>query len=142
MADPDGDDGTTDDVIVMQDTNDHDCAEVQVLNPTAVQLAGRSIGQTSDGVQVRWSTVNESDMVGFNIWMSSGVDAEQRSSNMIIAKSAGQASGASYEWLDAGAPLKRGDTYILEIVNNDGTTEHAVIGVMTGGPIFLPVVAK
>ena len=141
-ADSDGDDGTVDDIAVVQDTDDHDCAEVQILNPTAVQLAQRSMMQTPDGVLVRWSTVNESDFVGFYIWKSYGTDAQLRSSEMIVATSAGQSSGASYQWLDAGANLSRGDAYVLEIVKNDGSVEGTVIDVMSGGNIFLPFLVR
>ena len=38
--------------------------------------------------------------------------------------------------------LQRGDTYILEIVHKDGSTERIVIDVMTGGAIFLPIVMQ
>ena len=142
LADPDGDDGVGDDVAVVQDTDDHDCAEVQILNPTAVQLAERSISQTPDGVLVRWSTVSESDFVGFHIWKSNGTEAQLRNNEMIVAANAGLSSGASYEWLDAGATLRWGDAYVLEIVRNDGSVERTVIGVVSGEEIFLPLVAK
>ena len=127
---------------VMQDADDTSCDSVQILKPTGILLAERSISLAPDGVLVRWTTVRENDTVGFRIWKSSGVDIELRSGEIIVAESTGQSSGATYAWLDAGATLSRGDVYVLEIVNNDGTTEHTVIGVMTGGPIFLPLIAK
>ncbi|MEM7132885.1 MAG: SdrD B-like domain-containing protein [Chloroflexota bacterium] len=143
LADPDGDDGnSSDDVAVVKDADDRDCAEVQILNPTAVQLASSSISQTPDGVLVRWSMVSESDVVGFNIWKSNGAEAEMRSTEMIVATNAGQTNGASYQWLDAGATLNQGDTYVLELVHSDGSTERIVIDVMSGGNVFLPFAAR
>ena len=122
--------------------DDRDCAEVQILNPTAVQLAARGISQTPNGVLVRWKTVNESEFVGFNIWKNSGTDAEVRNNEMIAATNAGESNGASYQWLDAGTTLSWGDAYLLEIVKNDGSTEWTVIDAMRGIELFLPVVAK
>ena len=141
MADPDGS-GQMPAVQVIMDDDDDDCAEVQILNPTAVQLAERGMSATPDGVLVRWNTLSENNVVGFNILKSNGVASELRSSEMIVAQKAGQSSGANYEWLDAGASLNHGDTYILEVVNNDGTTERTVIAVMSGERIFLPFLAR
>ena len=141
MADPDGT-GQMPAVQVAVDDDDDDCAEVQILNPTAVQLAERGMSATPDGVMVRWSTLSESEVVGFNILKSNGVESELRSSEMIVAQKAGQSSGANYQWLDTGTSLNHGDTYILEIVNNDGTTDRTVIAVMSGERIFLPFLAR
>ncbi|MEM7131672.1 MAG: SdrD B-like domain-containing protein [Chloroflexota bacterium] len=127
---------------VIEDADDKSCDSVQILNPTAVQLAERSVTQTSDGVLVRWSTVSESVIIGFNIWQSNGTEAEMRSREMIMATNAGQTSGASYQWLDEGATLSQGHAYMLEIVKNDGSTERTVIDVQTGGELFLPIVLK
>ena len=140
FADPDGDDGASDDVAVVKDGDDRDCAEVQILNPTGIQLASRSLTQTPDGVLVRWGTVNESDIVGFHIWRSNGIDAQRRSPQMIVAKAAGHSGGASYEWLDADATLQRGDVYVLEITKVDGSSERTVIDIMRGGMLYLPLI--
>ena len=129
-------------VSVIQDDDDTSCDSVQILNPTGILLAQRSISQASDGVLVRWSTVSEMDVVGFHIWQANGVDTQQRSSEMILAQKAGLSSGASYSWVDENRTLQRGDTYILEIVHKDGSTERIVIDVMTGGAIFLPIVMQ
>ena len=127
---------------VVEDADDKSCDSVQILNPTAVQLAARSMTQTAAGVMIRWSTVSESEMVGFHILKSNGTDAAQRSDEMIAATNAGQSSGASYQWLDASATLEQGTAYILEIVKSDGTTERVVIDVMNSRGIYMPFVAK
>ncbi|MCB0139152.1 MAG: DUF11 domain-containing protein, partial [Caldilineaceae bacterium] len=121
MADLDGPGGMAP-VMVIEDADDHDCDSAQIFNPTAVTLAERSATQQADGVMVRWSTVSESDIVGFHLWKSNGVHAEQLTTTMITAQKAGQSSGASYEWLHVGAQLNRGDAYLLELVKANGTT--------------------
>ncbi|MEZ4708312.1 MAG: SdrD B-like domain-containing protein [Caldilineaceae bacterium] len=127
---------------VDADGDDEDCASVQILNPTGVQLAERSLTQTPAGVLVRWQMVDETIVVGFHVWSSNGVESARRS-ELIMSKVNGQSSNAAtYEWLDAGVTLRRGDVYVLEIVNNDGSTERTVIDVMRGGPLFLPLIAR
>ncbi|MEM7134157.1 MAG: SdrD B-like domain-containing protein [Chloroflexota bacterium] len=128
--------------LVAEDGDDTSCDSVQILNPTAVQLAERSISQTPEGVMVRWSTVSETDIVGFNIWKSSGVAVELRSGGLLVASNAGQSNGASYQWLDEGATLSQGDAYVLEILRNNGTSERTVIDVMRDEQIFLPLVSR
>ncbi|MEM7128145.1 MAG: SdrD B-like domain-containing protein [Chloroflexota bacterium] len=128
---------------VVVDADDEDCDSVEILNPTAVLLSQRSVEQTAEGVLLRWQMVDESNVVGFYIWKSSGVDAEMRSGEMIPSKINGQADDAeSYEWLDEGATLRPGDLYLLEIVKQGGPTERVVIGVESREEIFLPIAAQ
>ncbi|MEM7130357.1 MAG: SdrD B-like domain-containing protein [Chloroflexota bacterium] len=141
VADPDGP-GAGTPIAVTMDGDDIDCAEVQILNPTAVTLAGRSISQIPGGVLVQWSTESKSNIIGFQIWKSSGLNNEVRSNEMILATNPGESSVTSYQWLDASTMLERGDAYVLEIIMSDGSTERTVIDVVTGGTIFLPLLAR
>ncbi|MEM7128148.1 MAG: SdrD B-like domain-containing protein [Chloroflexota bacterium] len=125
--------------VVVEDADDSSCDSVQILNPTAVQIAVGSMSQTADGVLVAWTTESENNIAGFYIWKASGVVAEVRSSEMILATNTGQSTGASYQWLDAGATLNRGDVYILDIVKRNGTIERVILGVMNIVDLFLPV---
>ncbi|MEM7130354.1 MAG: hypothetical protein AAF702_28780 [Chloroflexota bacterium] len=50
---------------VVEDADDTSCDAVEILNPTAVTLAGRSMNQTDSGVLLRWETINELDILGF-----------------------------------------------------------------------------
>ena len=128
---------------VPEDGDDTSCASVEILNPTAIQLEGRSISQASNGVRVRWSTVSELDITGFYIWKSSGVEAEVRSGELIVAERAGQSSGYSYEWLDAGTSIQIGDAYMLELVYSSGTTELVMIDVLRDiRSLYLPLIAR
>ena len=127
---------------VTPDTDDTSCDSVQILNPTGVQLAARSLLQTADGVLVRWQTSNESSIRGFRVWRVNGVTNVERTHEMIVAKVAGQSSGANYTWLDAKAQLRAGDVYLLEISKHDGTSEYVIIDKQAGIDLFLPLVAR
>ncbi|MCB0139852.1 MAG: hypothetical protein KDE50_08105, partial [Caldilineaceae bacterium] len=152
LADADGDDGDTgDDVAVIMDGDDIDCAEAQILNPTALNLTNMGVSQTADGVRIQWTTITEAEIVGFRLYLSNGVTTRQvnpalaasaASGELIPAQKAGQATGASYSVLDAGATLQRGDTYVLETVKTDGSVERNVLGVFSGGPLYLPLITR
>ncbi|MEM7130353.1 MAG: hypothetical protein AAF702_28775 [Chloroflexota bacterium] len=77
-----------------------------------------------------------------NIRKTNGLEGEARSSEMIVSKKMGQSTGASYEWLDAGATLQHNDVYILEIVKSDGTTEPTIIDLFNGGMIYMPILTQ
>ncbi|MEM7132888.1 MAG: SdrD B-like domain-containing protein [Chloroflexota bacterium] len=127
-------------VPVIEDADDEACDSVRILKPTAVQLASGSLAQTSKGVVVRWQVADESNVVGFYVWKSNGMTST-RSNEMIPIQVNGQSTETGdYEWLDAGATLKQGDAYTLEIVKNDGMTTRTMIDVVSGGYTFLPLV--
>ncbi|MEZ4708313.1 MAG: SdrD B-like domain-containing protein [Caldilineaceae bacterium] len=127
---------------VVKDGDDEDCASVQVLNPTGIQLATRSLTQTPSGVLVQWQMVEESNVVGFYVWRSNGVESTGRS-ELITTKPNGQAVEAmTHEWLDVGATLQRGDVYVLEILKVDGSSERVVINVATGISLYLPLLTR
>ncbi|MEM7128150.1 MAG: SdrD B-like domain-containing protein [Chloroflexota bacterium] len=129
-------------VTVVEDADDQDCDSVEILNPTAVQLASSSLTQTPDGVLVRWQVEEESNVVGFYIWKTNGL-VSTRSSELIPTPLNGQSRDAgSYEWLEAGATLKQGDVYMLEVVKSDGSNERMVIDVVNGGEIFMPFIVR
>ncbi|MEZ4661410.1 MAG: SdrD B-like domain-containing protein [Caldilineaceae bacterium] len=127
---------------VVPDADDSDCASVQILNPTGVQLAERSLTQTPDGVLVGWGMVEETNVVGFYVWHANGVESSRRSA-MILTKVGGQQTGGvTYEWLDADATLTRGDAYVLEIVYTDGTSQRVIIDAVNGVSVYLPLIEK
>ncbi|MEM7133771.1 MAG: SdrD B-like domain-containing protein [Chloroflexota bacterium] len=152
FADPDGDDGTGDDIAVVKDVDDHDCAEVQILNPTAIQLAEMSVSQTSEGVVIQWATVTEVDIAGFRIHRVNGIETlevEVREvgtstaiHGLIPAKKSGQNEGSRYSVLHAGATLSHGDAYVLEVIKMDSSVERTVVDMVSGGEIFLPMVVR
>lgn len=151
FADPDGNDGSmADELAVMKDADDQDCAEVQILNPTAVYLTDMGVKQSAAGVQVQWTTLTEVTLVGFRVYLSNGVatrlvnpvSVSALSDDLIPAQKTGQSTGASYSVLDAGATLNRGDAYVLEIIHTDGSAERHVLGVFSGGPVYLPLITR
>ena len=150
LADPDGDDGNAnDDVAVVKDADDHDCAEVQILNPTGLLLATSSVQQAADGVLVSWTMVDESNIVGFYVWRTGGGMIEERSNGLIPTHVNGVSRGLSglssqnrYEWLDAGETLKSQVAYELEIVYTDGTSERAAIDIGGSSILYMPLISK
>lgn len=141
MADPDGPGGMPA-LTIADDPSHHDCDSAEILSPTAVRLASRGVQQNANGVLVRWATVSENEIVGYNLLLSNGVSVTPLTTSMIVAKNAGQSSGAEYEWLHAGAQLSSGDTYLLELVYANSSTEISVIDVARNMFIYLPMTVK
>ncbi|MCB0097568.1 MAG: hypothetical protein KDE46_17680, partial [Caldilineaceae bacterium] len=127
---------------VVMDADDSDCASVQILNPTGIQLAEHSVQQTAAGVLVRWRMVEETNVMGFYVWRVNGVESSRRSEMILTQVGGQQSNGAAYEWLDAGATLASGDTYVLEIVYTDGAVERTVINVVQGVSLYLPLMQR
>ncbi|MEZ4711542.1 MAG: hypothetical protein R3A44_30390 [Caldilineaceae bacterium] len=139
LADPDG----AGPLPAVSVGDEQACASVRIFNPTGIQLGERSVLQMPNGVLARWLMVDETNVIGFNIWRSNGVNAERRNSELILTKAGGQqATGAMYEWLDVDATLSRGDAYVLEILYADGSTQRVVLDVMRTGPLFLPLIKR
>ncbi|MCB0140264.1 MAG: hypothetical protein KDE50_10185, partial [Caldilineaceae bacterium] len=107
-----------------------------------IQLAAHSLTQTPDGVLVRWQMVDETNIAGFYVWKSNGVESSRRS-ELIPSKVNGQSRQATtYDWLDVGAMLQHNDAYVLEIIKVDGSSERTVIDVMRGGSLYLPLITQ
>ena len=81
-------------------------------------------------------------MVGFYVWRVNGVESSRRSEMILTQVGGQQSNGAAYEWLDAGATLASGDTYVLEIVYTDGAVERTVINVVQGVSLYLPLMQR
>ena len=148
LADPDGPGGV--DPVSVPDDSDQD--DVQIINPTSVNLADQSVTTTEEGMMLAWTSVTEVDMVGFNILRQDGSNAPvQINSELIIAENAGQPNGAEYAYLDAGMSDDQQYTYLLEIVMADGRTETSVLDTVgaeqtatsnAGMMIFLPAITR
>ncbi|MEM7128152.1 MAG: SdrD B-like domain-containing protein [Chloroflexota bacterium] len=128
-------------VTVVEDGDDMDCDSVQILNPTAVELAESGLYQSPEGVSVRWTTLSEGNVIGFYIWRISGVTSQRSTPEMIVAQNAGLLKGASYQWLDAGTMLKQEELYVLEVVYDDHSTARSVIEV-NGQSVYLPLLLQ
>lgn len=134
--------GASEDPNPLPDQSDN--ARVQIINPTAVTLAAATAEKVADGVLVRWQTVNETDMTGFNLLRSTdGVSFEQVNGELILAQQAGLSEGAAYEFVDGSAVQGSRYTYRLEILAVGGTaTQVPLVTLSTGFQIYLPVVNR
>ncbi len=99
-----------------------DCS-VQFQRPLAVDLAGFSAEADGQGLAVRWETVSEDDILGFNVYRALSPDGPpvRREPGAYPGEHPGSSLGASGQWLDtdviAGTPYY----YWLEVAALDGT---------------------
>lgn len=96
-------------------------------SPTVVDIASFTAETTSGGtVVLRWETVSEIDIVGFNILRSDdgGRTYAQRNPSLIAAQSSGSSVGALYAFTDAAVPASGRYLYLLEVVRRDGSRER------------------
>ena len=85
----------------------------------AVSVQSLTARRSHQGVLVRWRTGTEADLLGFQIYRSSGHSWRRITPSLVGAK--GSVSGASYRYLDKAA--KRGVSYRYRIkaLEQDGT---------------------
>ena len=88
-------------------------APVKVVNPTGIALANYSADITQTSVTVRWTTVNESEISGFDVYR---IDSARASVHIghVDAQKAGQSTGTTYSLTDNGAAYGASYTYVLE----------------------------
>jgi subtilisin-like proprotein convertase family protein len=82
--------------------------------PTALEIASLSAAAGRNGVLVRWRTVSEARIAGFNVYRG----AKKLNGSLIAARHGGEARGAQYRFLDRSAGTH---LYRLELVRRDGT---------------------
>ena len=136
LADVDGT-GPHPSVIV---TTDEDCASMEVLAPTAVNVANRSARMTDAGMELSWNTLSEVEMVGFNVLLSrNGGEPQQLNQQLIVAKRAGEAQGATYSFLDTSMQQRTTSSYLylLEVVTTNSIAERMVLTQMIESKVYL-----
>lgn len=119
-------------------------APVKEFNPTGVQMAQHNVVMTSNGAAVEWTSENESEIVGYEVYVYSvGAAPRKLTSSMIAAQHSGQATGASYSFTDASVGQGQ-HTYVVQIMHTDGRTENVVIGSVSNQSfkLFLPVARR
>jgi len=101
-------------------------APVKVVNPTAVALADYGADVSATGVTLRWTTVNESEIRGFDVYR---IDSSRASVLVghLDAQKPGQADGAAYSLTDSSAVWGVSYTYVLEAQMFSGGKESQVI---------------
>ncbi|MCL4835097.1 MAG: MSCRAMM family adhesin SdrC, partial [Caldilineaceae bacterium] len=101
-------------------------APAKVVNPTAVALADYGAAITPSSVTLRWTTVNESEISGFDIYR---IDSSRASVLVghLDAQKPGQPSGAAYSLTDSNAAWGVSYTYVLEAQMFGGGKESQTI---------------
>ena len=91
--------------------------------PTPVTLTSLEAVLAVGGVELRWRTASELDVVGYQLLRSpSGQRAEAVPVSPLLPATGDGVMGGRYSWLDA-APLA-GGAYWLQVLNRDGTPEE------------------
>ncbi len=101
-------------------------APAKVVNPTAVALADYGAAITPSSVTLRWTTVNESEISGFDVYR---IDSSRASVLVghLDAQKPGQPSGAAYSLTDSNAAWGVSYTYVLEAQMFGGGKESQTI---------------
>lgn len=96
------------------------------FGPLAVEYTLFEAWRIEPGVQVRWETATEVDILGFNIWRgeSDATPTTQLNSELILSESPGGGQGATYEWLDANASHTQPYFYWIESVDTVGHSQR------------------
>ena len=108
-----------------------------ILSATAVKLDKVSVYRTKSGVNIEWSTGDESSNLGFNVYRTSGAGEELVNDTIIAGGSMRtnapvRQQNGTYSWKDE-TPTDSDTTYILEDIDLDGTvTRHGPYPVETG----------
>ena len=113
----------------------------------AVALTAKSVVQENETIIVRWTTVDESSVMGFHIWRE-GADGQRVrvTEAAIMAEQSGQSGGMEYAWQEL-LPSQDGTIrYYVEVVQLSGETLLVDAGMVTpvrsGREIFLPIVMR
>lgn len=98
---------------------------ITVTAPTAISLLTMEGKARNKRVDLKWTTGNEMNVVGFNVWRTGRANGtfDKINNALIPAERAGSLTGANYVFKDKGrAPGKR-YFYKLEIIGTGGTLE-------------------
>jgi hypothetical protein len=114
---------------------------VQIFSPTAV-LGSASAERSGDQVIVRWTTLNESQVVGFVLWRSlDGGDFAKVEGAQLAPQKAGMPDGANYSFTDT-AMTGGSLFYRIEVLMNDGRSEVLEVEAVNNARLFLPVINR
>jgi hypothetical protein len=99
------------------------------IRPTSATLVNFSaMANNKSVVRLRWQTGNEVAVLGFNVWRKTfkkGGKGQWRTLNreLILAKHPGTLQGDAYVFADKNPDANKKNSYKLEIVHADGTSE-------------------
>ncbi|MEM7531761.1 MAG: SdrD B-like domain-containing protein [Chloroflexota bacterium] len=121
---------------------------VRIFNPTNVVLASRDVTVEDDVVVLSWSTVDETEIVGFHVLRLDEVGGVpvRLTSDADIILAQGASTGADYRYEDVTGEVDANHHYILEMVMADGTRPLMDMGTSNHPShvwmIYLPVLRK
>ena len=126
QVDPDGPTGPEGPILPVD--REEDEARVEIIKPTHVEMASGHALVIGPDVLIRWSTVDESNILGFNILRRDGWGSfQQVNQELIFAHHPGAALAGAYTFLDEHASLGL-SFYALEIVRLDGHVDRVSLG--------------
>jgi hypothetical protein len=119
--------------------------EFDNATPTAVTIGSFTGDAVSEGVALSWNSVNEVDVIGYNIYRSI-VPSQQGTkinSTMIPAKNIGQLFGADYDFVDYSAVPGLTNYYLIQVVHSGSVDWSDGIAVyMAGFARYLPYIMR
>jgi hypothetical protein len=117
-----------------------------VPDPTGVALQDFSATPlNSQAIALAWQTLNEVNLLGFNLYRSAGTDGTREKINpsLIPSQAPGSLTGSTYEFLDGAITPGVEYTYWLEAVAVDGgLTRHDPVKTVWTYHTYLPAVAR
>ena len=118
------------------------CVEDYVVSPTPVTVTDLAAGPDGQGVLISWETVQEVDMLGFNVFRSATPEGERQQLNqsLIPAQSPGQLIKGYYSHRDGTAALGVVYYYWLQAVDTSGSDWHGPVRGVWGSRISLPAI--
>jgi hypothetical protein len=126
LVDPDGPNGPVGPILPVNKKEDD--AWVQVFYPTGLEMAGTDLRSLGEEVRVRWDTLQELNILGFNLYRGQQFGPMTRiNDHLIPAENPGMSIGAFYTFLDEGLSPGR-YVYELEVVRLDGSSYHIDLG--------------
>lgn len=103
----------------------------QIELPTGARLGGFAAARLPDGgLELRWWTLGETDILGFLVEGGPGLDGPWSQASQILIKASDRRGGAQYRWIDPNAVLDE-HFFRLVIVDAQGGREHS-------GPVRAP----
>lgn len=105
--------------------------KVQIVVPTGVDVVDALATGESWGVSVKWQSANESDLIGFHVIRTGPEGRQTLNSELIPARSSGQATSNHYTFTDASVTSGADYSYLLQVVRADGDMSEMALGSIT-----------
>ena len=146
LADPDGPTGPLVPSIPLP--TQQFITRMRIMDPTALHLEGLAATPQGDRIYVRWSTVNEASILGFNVLRAQvyhGVASNFtiRNAPILIASYAGSNRGEAYAFADEDVEVDTSYRYMLEVIKLNGTVEvfGPVEASLAPRHLYMPMIA-